>query len=51
MFRFHDVEEAARGLEAAAADYEPQYKLARALAEEYFDSQKVVGRVLELALG
>lgn len=50
LFRFRDVEEAGRSLEAVAADYERQCSLARALAEEYFDAQKVVGRVLERAL-
>jgi hypothetical protein len=50
MFRFRNVEEAAAQLEAIAADYERQCRLARALAEEYFDARKVVGRVLERAL-
>lgn len=50
LFRFHDVEEAARCLELAAADYERQCRLSRALAEEYFDARKVVGRVLERSL-
>jgi hypothetical protein len=51
LFRFRDVDEAARCLEAVAADYERQCRLARALAEEYFDARKVAGRVLEHALG
>lgn len=50
LFRFRNLEEAARYLETVAADYERQSKLARQLAEEYFDAQKVVGRVLERAL-
>lgn len=50
LFRFRDLEEAVRCLETAAADYERQCKLARALAEEYFDARKVIGHVLELAL-
>jgi hypothetical protein len=37
-------------LETVAGDYERQSRLARALAEEYFDAQKVVGSVLERAL-
>jgi hypothetical protein len=49
LFRFRDVEEAARCLETAASDYERQCGLARALAEEHFDARKVVGRVLERA--
>jgi hypothetical protein len=50
LFRFCDLEEAALCLEAAAADYDRQCLLARALAEEYFDARKVAGRVLEWAL-
>jgi len=50
LFRFRDIEEAARCLEMVAQDYEQQCKLARALAEEYFDGRKVVGDVLERAL-
>jgi hypothetical protein len=50
LFRFRDIEEAARFLETAAGDYERQSDLARALAEEYFDARKVVGSVLERAL-
>jgi hypothetical protein len=51
LFRFRTIEEAAHCLEAVAAEYERQCCLARALAEEYFDAPKVVGRVLERALG
>src|SRR5262249_31316363 len=40
LFRFRDPEEAARHLETAAADYERQCRLARTLAEEYFDARK-----------
>lgn len=47
LFRFRDLESAKRCLEKVAADYERQCNLARALAEEYFDAPKVVGRVLE----
>lgn len=50
LFRFRDIEEAARCLDMVMADYERQCRLARALAEEYFDARKVVGRVLEQAL-
>jgi hypothetical protein len=50
LFRFRDMGEAVRCLETVAADYERQCRLARALAEEYFDAQKVVGSVLERAL-
>jgi hypothetical protein len=50
LFRFRDLPEAARCLEATAADYERHCRLARALAEEYFDAPKVARRVLERAL-
>jgi hypothetical protein len=50
LFRFRNLEEAARALSAAESDYERHGRLARALAEEYFDARKVVGRVLERAL-
>jgi hypothetical protein len=50
LFRFRTAEEAARSLEAVAADYDRQCRLARALAEEYFDARTVVKRVLERAL-
>ena len=50
LFRFRNLEEAARYLEAVASDYEGQQQRARALAEEYFDARKVVASVLERAL-
>jgi hypothetical protein len=50
VFRFRDLNEAARCLEIVAADYERQCQLARALAEEHFSSHKVVKRLLEVAL-
>jgi hypothetical protein len=50
LFRFRSLEEAARALDAVEADYEHQCRLARQLAQEYFDARKVVGSVLERAL-
>ena len=50
LFRFRDLDEAARCLEKAAEDYEHHCRLARALAEKYFDARKVVKCVLERAL-
>jgi len=50
LFRFRDLDGAARCLEMAAEDYEHHCRLARALAEEHFDARKVVKRVLERAL-
>jgi len=51
LFRFHTIEEAAQMLDAVAADYERQCRLARALAAEYFDAKKNLASVLERALG
>lgn len=50
LFRFRTPEEAARALEAVAADYDRQCRLARALAEAHFDARAVVRRVLETAV-
>jgi hypothetical protein len=50
LFRFRDVQQAARYLDAVAADYERQCRLARELAEDFFDANKVVHCLLELAL-
>jgi hypothetical protein len=50
LFRFRDLDEAAQCLQEAAADYERQCRLGRALAEEFFDARKVVRKVLERAL-
>lgn len=49
LFRVRDLDEAARALDTVAARYDEQCRLARALAEEFFDARKVVQRVLELA--
>lgn len=51
LLRFRDLEEAAQCLETVAADYDRQCTMARELAEEHFDAQKVVRHVLETALG
>ncbi len=50
LLRFRDLEEAAAAIETVEADFERHSRLARELAEEYFDGEKVVRRVLELAL-
>jgi hypothetical protein len=50
LFRFRNLEEAGRALFAVESDYERHCRLARELAEEHFDAQKVVGGVLERAL-
>jgi len=50
LFRFRDLPEAVRYLERVVEDYEHQCRLARMLAEEYFDARKVAAAVLERAL-
>jgi len=50
LFRFRNIEEAARYLEMASANYQHHCRAARELAVEYFDARKVLGRVLEAAM-
>jgi hypothetical protein len=50
LFRFRTMDEAVRALADVESDYERHCRLARALAEEYFDGRRVVGRVLEQAM-
>ena len=50
LFRFRNLKEATSALSTAESDYEQHCRLARELAEEHFDAQKVVGGVLERAL-
>ena len=46
LFRFRDIEEAARYLSMVEKDYERHSRAALALAETYFDSDKVLSRLL-----
>lgn len=50
LLRFRTMDEAVTCLDAATTDYEHHSRRARAFAEEYFDAEKVVRRVLERAL-
>ena len=50
LFRFRDTDEAVRMISLVEADYERQCRAARALAETYFDAEKVIRRVLERAM-
>jgi hypothetical protein len=50
LLRFKDIDEAAGAIDAVESDYERHARAARDLAEEHFDGEKVVRRVLELAL-
>ncbi|MDQ3587810.1 MAG: hypothetical protein M3350_10565 [Actinomycetota bacterium] len=47
LLTFSTLEEAAAGVEAIGADYGRHCEAARALAEEHFDSDKVLGRLLD----
>lgn len=50
MFRFTTPEQAARAFEAINGDYERHCRAARKLAETYFDSKQIVGKILNCAL-
>ena len=50
LFRFRDLPEAVQCLRALSDDYERQCRLARGLAEHYFDAKTVVTKVLERSL-
>jgi hypothetical protein len=50
LLRFGNIDEAAAALAAVEADYEHHSRLARRLAEEHFDGEKVGRRLLEVAL-
>ena len=47
MLAFATVEEAAAAVGELASDYARHSEAARALAEDVFDSRKVLGRLLE----
>lgn len=50
LLAFRTLDEAAAGVELIASDYERHARAARALAEEHFDSDRVLARLLEEAL-
>ena len=47
LVAFRTLDEAVRGAESIAADYEAHSQAARKIAENYFDSDKVLGRLME----
>jgi glycosyltransferase involved in cell wall biosynthesis len=49
VFAFSTVDEAVEAIDAINSDYERHSRAARELAEEYFDSDKVLLRLTELA--
>jgi hypothetical protein len=50
LVAFRTLEEAVAGAEAIAADYDRHARAARVVAEQYFDSDRVIGKLLEDAL-
>lgn len=50
ILKFSSVEEAAAGIREVEADYSRHEKAARAIAEEYFDSDKVLSHLLDRAM-
>jgi hypothetical protein len=49
LLAFRTLEEAIAGAEAIIRDYERHSRVARALAEEFFESDRVLGRLVEEA--
>ena len=47
IFRFRDIDDAIFYIEQVEKDYENQSKYARAIAEEYYDSNKVLKSLFE----
>lgn len=50
ILTFHNLSEAVRGIDVINADYERHRYAGRKLAEEYFDSNKVLSSLLEAAM-
>jgi hypothetical protein len=47
LFAFRTMDDILAAIDAINSDYERHSKAARAIAEEYFDSSKVLGKVLD----
>ncbi len=47
LFAFSNMDEAVAAIEAVESDYERHCKAAREIAEEYFDSRKVLTKLLD----
>jgi hypothetical protein len=47
LLTFHNLDDAVAGAKMIASDYDAHCKAARRLAEEYFDSDKVLGRLID----
>jgi hypothetical protein len=50
VLTFQTAEEAAEGIRAVARDYKKHSAAARRIAEEYFDSDKVLSRLVEVSM-
>jgi hypothetical protein len=50
LFRFRNMQEAVSAFQTISSDYTKQSRLARALAEDYFDGIKIASKVLEIGL-
>lgn len=50
LVAFHDLDSARDGIESVLADYDGHAAAARQIAEDYFDSDKLLSRLLEQAL-
>ena len=50
IFRFKDWKECLKAFEKVNKDYKEHCRIARSLAEEFFDAKKVAGNLLEIAL-
>jgi hypothetical protein len=50
MFRFSTIDEALSAVDAMNADYKKHCAAARELAATYFDAEKVLASVLDIAL-
>jgi hypothetical protein len=48
VLTFTDLDEAVDGVEAIAGDWPRHARAARELAEAYFDSDRVLGRLLDI---
>jgi hypothetical protein len=51
IFRFDTLDEAVEAFELIQSDYGKQSRLARKLAEEFFDAKNVAGKLLSRAMG
>jgi glycosyltransferase involved in cell wall biosynthesis len=49
LVAFRTLDEAVAGVRAVTSDYQRHSRAARALAEDYFDSDKVLGQLLARA--